>query len=226
MIARFRFAPEPAPFPGDFRPHRASCVLVVCLKMFVLSGCRTCRCGPAERAGLVEGSEGRIPGVLDAALLAMVTLLGGMLFPYRKSIPELLFQLSLLPLTALYLALVLAWFGAGSKRASGLFARLRDMPLSPRFSMAVIAFFLGLSTGMTVYEGRLFSSMGYSMSPAGAVLLMASLLAVVAVLGFSSGGRHLGWSVLVSLVVIQLVSIRNFPLDPARSDMLPLIEAA
>ncbi|NLP06268.1 hypothetical protein GX411_10015 [Candidatus Fermentibacteria bacterium] len=164
--------------------------------------------------------------MLDTVLLAMVTLLGGMLFPLRKSMPELSFQLSLLPLTALYLALVLAWFGAGSKRASGLFARLHDMPLSPRFSMAVIAFFLVLSTGMTVYEGRLFSSMGYSMSPAGAVLLLASLLAVVAVLGFSSGGRHLGWSVLVSLAAIQLVSIRNFPLDPARSDMLPLIEAA
>lgn len=174
----------------------------------------------------MDCSEDRIPGVLDAALLALVTLLGGMLFPFRNSLPELLFQLSLLPLLAVYLALVRAWFGIGSKQACQIAARLRDMPLGPRFSMAVIAVFLSLSTGMMIFEGRLFASMGYRITPVVAALLLTALFAVVAVLGFSWGGRHLGWSVLVSLVAFQLASIRSFPLDPARSDMLPLVEAA
>jgi hypothetical protein len=159
-------------------------------------------------------------------LFALVVLLGGAAIPFRDSMTEMGFQLALLPLTAVLVYLVAAFFRTGLLPLPPPLARVLYRPRPETMALLIILVFLVLDFAMLSYESRLFAGFGYELGRGTAVLALAALLLSALALRFVFDGRFLAWSALLSLVAIQLISVLCFPLDPARSDMLPLVQIA
>lgn len=159
-------------------------------------------------------------------VFALVALLGGILFPFRKSMSELAFQVALLPFAAIFLYLVLVFFRSDLLRIPAPVIRSFRRATPEGTALAVIVAFVLLSFGLMLYENRLFADFGYHLGVSAAASAAGAVLCFAISLRFAFKGRYLSYAVLLAMLAIQLLSIRSFPLHEARSDMMLLIEAA
>jgi len=156
----------------------------------------------------------------------IVLLMGGLLFPFRTLMPELMFQLMLLPLSALLVILIAMFVSPEGSRMSRLLHRFSMRIGSRDLTLPVSAAFLALGLGLMLYENTLFRQFGYHLSPVTALVSLLVLTPILLAASRLAGGRFMGPAILLCMTAMQMLSIFSFPLHPARSDMLLLIQAA
>lgn len=162
---------------------------------------------------------------LRLVLFAATVLLGGILFPFRSSLSTLNFQIAILPLTFLYLSMVVFFFKRKplSRTLPGWFKKT-DFSNSDLFSALTVFSLAGIC--MLAYENRIFGQFGYNISYLNMGVLFIFILLFTSILRFLNRGKYLPYALIIPIITIHLSSILNFPLHPERSDMLLLIQAA
>lgn len=162
-------------------------------------------------------------GLFAAILLLLNLQLDG----FRLSHDPLRNQLLLLPITALFCVLLLAL----------LFPRLRCLrPLtratqrvSPATAHTLLLIFLAGAAALFVKSARFYAAFGYRLHPLATALVFAIPFTALAILRYSprkASAQTLFPTILLAFIAISTLSISSFPLNPQRSDMLPLLDAA
>ncbi len=137
-------------------------------------------------------------------------------------------QLLLLPVTALFCALLL-WSLFASPAHDGPAVRLARSLAAPRVLSTGLVAFLVLSLALFVKSARYYAVFGYQLHPAATTLVFGgAFAALLLALRSPSHTRAPGLfaAVLLSHLAVAALSIWSFPLKVQRSDMLPLLQAA
>ena len=135
-------------------------------------------------------------------------------------------QLALLPFTALFCALLVALLWP---RSDSPHPRLEPVNRS-RTLLAIALASLAPTLGMLVASAHHYAAFRYRLALWPTVIIFAGVALLLAFhlrhpAPTERPGRLLT-SILIASIALQLLSIRSFPLDLRRSDMLPLLAAA
>ncbi len=137
-------------------------------------------------------------------------------------------QLLLLPVTALFCALLL-WVLFASPAANSLPDRLTRSLAAPRVLNTSLVLFLALSLALFVESARFYAAFGYQLHPAAVTLVFAAAIAAILLAlrrPAPTRANTLFAAVLLSHLAVAALSVWSFPLNIRRSDMLPLLQAA
>jgi hypothetical protein len=141
-------------------------------------------------------------------------------FPLPDSLSETLFQLFLLPYSVLFLLAIFLFFQGDSSIISA--KRLSAIQLTSW----ICIFFEFMILAILFWQEKKYAQFGYDLNHSFVMVSgFISLFLFVPVLR-SGSHRQFVFAASFAFIVTYALSILSFPLHPARSDMLPLIQAA
>jgi len=160
--------------------------------------------------------------ILSLAILGfLLSVKSDRYFPLPEQLPEPLFQLFLIPYTCLFFAAFIIFI---KPEIPGEAVSFLDHVSAIRLTTATIVVFEAMSLILLVVQNIRYASFGYHLNiPLTAVLFTLTGIALVFLLVRDVRSDILVYFALAAYTGTYLLSIISFPLNPQRSDMLPLM---